>query len=85
MENEVHVIILPKTEDLVAWCIWLVPVISLLLWDVRKVWKRTPIWIPGHALVPSAFIIQLLSFTDYSHINVYLGNNYKKKGGGHFG
>jgi hypothetical protein len=46
MENEVHVIILPRKEDLVAWCIWLVPVISFLLWDVWKEWKRRAIWIP---------------------------------------
>jgi hypothetical protein len=37
------------------------------------------IWILRRALVLSAFIIQLLSFTDYSHISVYLGNTYKKK------
>jgi hypothetical protein len=27
MENKVHIIILPREEDLVSWCIWLVPVI----------------------------------------------------------
>jgi len=75
----VHVIILPRTEDLVAWCIWLVPVISFLLWDVWKEWKRRVIWIPGHALVLNTFIIQFLSFTDYFHINIYSGNIYKTK------
>jgi hypothetical protein len=46
---------------------------------VWKAWKRSAIWIPGHALVLYAFIIQLLSFTDYLHINVYSGDNYKTK------
>jgi hypothetical protein len=41
--------------------------------------EEEDIWIPRHALVLSAFIIQFLSFTDYSHINIYSGNNYKKK------
>jgi hypothetical protein len=48
----------------------------LFFWDV---WKRRAICIPGHALVLNTFIIQLLSFTDYSHISVYSANNYKTK------
>lgn len=77
MASEVQTISLPRTEDLIAWCVWLVPVISLLLWDVWKAWKRRALWIPGHALVLSALIIQLLSFIDYSHISIYSGSSYK--------
>lgn len=79
MENEGHAISRPRTEDLIAWCVWLVPVISLLLWDVGKAWKRRALWIPGHALGLSALITQLLSFIDYSHISIYSGSSYKTK------
>eukprot|EP00253_Pinus_taeda_P036447 PITA_36447 len=77
MENEVDVTILPRTEDLVKWLVYLVPVIFLLLWDVWKAWKRRALWIPAQALVLSTPIIELLSFIDYSHISVYSGSSYQ--------
>lgn len=79
MENEVDVTILPRREDLVAWLVYLVSVIFLLLWDVWKALKRRAPWIPGQALVLSALVIQLLSFIDYSHISLYSGSRYETK------